>query len=337
MITFIARRRRHLRATSQRFLEEQRTLANVAGRLLIQNATARADDGSRILPNRRATRDALSVAIWVQVLKPFYLGDREPFIGPRPLSPYARLLYDGVAGMVQIEAERQAALVRRLATDDTVIAWLVGSNASSVREMSFASFTQWVDPRGFQLADRIQRMAVEVRSRVGRFLDYHIGRETPVVTMTDRLNAFLTTRPPGTRRQQTPYGQQGAYPAKRLLQHEMMQALGSATVGIGAINPYVRGAQWLLDPTHPKVDHCDVNATGGEEGDGVYPLSELPPFPDHPNCRCGLRAVPVRNPAATTRAIRAEIDGRTPAAAALQGALNAGALTNRILTGEMSV
>lgn len=319
MITFAARRKRHLRAMGQRSLAEQRALAQAANRLLWQAAA------SGVIPNRRSTRDALTATLWAQVLKPYYLGAGEPFIGARPLSPYARLLYDGVVGMVRIEADRQAALVRRLATDERVANWLTG-NYGGVREMSFQSFTQWVDPRGYQLTDRIQRMAVEVRSRVGRFVDYHLGSATPVMSMTDRLETFLTTG----ERVQTPYGQQGSYAARRLLSHEMIAAGGGAVVAASEINPYVRGAQWLLDPTHPKVDHCDVNATGGEEGDGVYPLSELPNFPDHLNCRCGLRAVPVRNPATVTADLRATM---ASGGGALGGALNPARLTSGILSG----
>lgn len=307
-------------------------MANAIGRLFLQAATARSETGERIIPNRRSTRDGLMAAIYAQVLKPYYIGSgEEPFAGTRPLSPYAQLLYEGVDGMVRIEAEAQAALVRRLVSDELVLTWLLSPYQSrrSVQEMSVSSFTQWLDPRGYRLAERIQRVAVEVRSRIGRFVDYHIGQGTPAPTMATKVEAFLTTGERG----KTTYGAQGGYAARRLVEHEMVVAGGSAVTAASAINPYVRGAQWLLDPSHPKVDHCDVNAAGGENGDGVYPLSELPSFPDHLHCRCHLRAVTVRNPAAVTAALAAAIGEGTEAAQALQGALNPERVTTEALTG----
>lgn len=333
-IPFLAQRRRHLRAIGQRCLDEHRALATAIGRLLLQQATARGETGDRLIPNRRSTRDGIIAAIYAQVLKPYYIGSgEEPFAGVRPLSPYARLLYDGVRGLVRIEAERQAVLVRRLATDEVVVDWLLSSArpAWPLQEMSIVSFTQWLDPRGFRLSERIQRVAVEVRSRLARFLDYHIGQGTPAPTMATRVEAFLTTGERG----HTPYGQQGSYAARCLVQHEVIKAGGEAVAAEGAINPYVRGAQWLLDPAHPKTDRCDVRASGGADGDGVYPLSDMPIYPDHVNCMCHLRAVPVRNPAAVTATLRRAIDERAPAAEVLRGALNPERATMEVLTGAI--
>lgn len=333
-IPFLARRRQLLRSTGQRLREEHRALANAIGRLFLQAATARSEMGERVVPNRRSTRDGLMAAIYAQVLKPYYVGEGlEPFAGTRPLSPYAQLLYEGVSGMVRIEAEAQAALVRRLVSDEVVVDWLLSPYAPRrpVQEMSISSFTQWLDPRGFRLTERIQRVAVEVRSRVARFVDYHIGQGTPAPTMATKVEAFLTVGERG----KTTYGNQGGYAPRRLVEHEMVVAGGSAVVTASAINPYIRGAQWLLDPSHPKPDHCDVNAAGGENGDGVYPLSELPAYPDHLHCRCHLRAVTVRNPAAVTAALQQAIGEGTEAAQALRGALNPERMTTEALTGTL--
>lgn len=322
----------------QRFQDEHRALANVIGRLFLQAATGRSEGGERIIPNRRTTRDALVATIYAQVLKPYYVGSgEEPLAGTRPLSPYARLVYDGVRGMVQIEAEAQAALVRRLVSDEVVVDWLLSpyTPRRPVQEMSVSSFTQWLDPRGFRLTERIQRVAVEVRSRVARFVDYHIGQGTPAPTMATQVEAFLTTGAPKGHPGNTTYGQQGAVAPRVLVRHEMVKAGGDAVAAESEINPYVRGAQWLLDPAHPRVDHCDVNATGGEDGDGVYPLSELPAYPDHIGCLCHLRAVPVRNLAAVTATIRQAIEERTPAAEALRGALNPERVTTEVMTGAI--
>lgn len=329
-------------------------MANAIGRLFLQAATARSETGERVIPNRRSTRDGLVAAIYAQVLKPYYVGSgEEPFAGTRPLSPYAKLLYEGVSGMVRIEAEAQAALVRRLVRDEVVVDWLLrpwlrqdfGVSAQSnaqppvtelvevrpVQEMSIASFTQWLDPRGFRLTERIQRVAIEVRSRIGRFIDSHIGKGTPALTMATKVEAFLTTGERG----KTTYGNQGAVAPKVLVQHEMTKAGGATAAATSVINPFVRGAQWLLDPSHPKPDRCDLRARGGANGDGIYPLSELPAFPDHINCMCHLRAVTVRNLAAVTAALAAAIGEGTEAAQALRGALNPERVTTEALTGTL--
>lgn len=332
--SFISKRRQLLRSTGQRLLDEHRAMANAIGRLFLQAATARSETGERVIPNRRSTRDGLMAAIYAQVLKPYYVGTgEEPFAGTRPLSPYARLLYDGVSGMVRVEAEAQAALVRRLVSDEVVVDWLLSPYAPRrpVQEMSFSSFTQWLDPRGFRLTERIQRVAVEVRSRIGRFVDYHVGAGTPAPTMATKVEAFLTTGERG----KTAYGNQGAVAPRVLAQHEMVKAGGDTVKATSAISPYVRGAQWLLSPLHFMTDNCDNLAEGGENGDGIYPLSELPAFPDHNNCQCHLRAVSVRNPAAVTAALSAAIGEGTEAAQALRGALNPERMTTEALTGTI--
>lgn len=318
----------------QRLQDEHRALANAIGRLFLQAATARSEGGERIIPNRRSTRDGLMAAVYAQVLKPYYVGSgEEPFVGTRPLSPYAQLLYDGVSGMVRIEAEAQAALVRRLVRDELVADWLLRpyTPRRPVQEMSVSSFTQWLDPRGFRLTERIQRVAVEVRSRLARFVDYHASKGTPAPTMAAKVETFMTTGEKG----KTAYGNQGTVAPRVLVQHEMVKAGGDTVKATSAISPYVRGAQWLLSPLHFMTDNCDNLAEGGENGDGIYPLSELPAFPDHPNCRCGLRAVPVRNPAAVTASLQQAIDERAPAADALQGALNPERVTTEALTGTI--
>lgn len=320
-------------------------MANAIGRLFLQAATARSETGERVVPNRRSTRDGLMAAIYAQVLKPYYIGEGlEPFAGARPLSPYARLLYDGVSGMVRIEAEAQAALVRRLVSDTVVVDWLLSPwlrqaqppvtelvEVRPVQEMDISSFTQWLDPRGFRLTERIQRVAVEVRSRIGRFVDYHVGAGTPAPTMATKVEAFLTTGERG----KTTYGNQGAVAPRVLVQHEMVKAGGDMVKAATVISPYIRGAQWLLSPAHTESDECDDYAEGGENGDGVYPLSELPVFPAHPRCMCGLRAAPVRNPAAVTAALQQAIGEGTEAAQALRGALNPERVTTEALTGTI--
>ena len=48
--------------------------------------------------------------------------------------------------------------------------------------------------------------------------------------------------------------------------------------------------KYTLSPSHNIYDICDIHATGGDNGDGVYPLNDAPiPIEDsHPNCKCSL-------------------------------------------------
>jgi hypothetical protein len=76
----------------------------------------------------------------------------------------------------------------------------------------------------------------------------------------------------------------GSYASQRLLEHEISRAQGSATLQSAA----AMGKQilWLLASSHGKPDRCDAHASGGP-----YAPEDVPPFPDHVNCRCTLATV----------------------------------------------
>jgi hypothetical protein len=55
-------------------------------------------------------------------------------------------------------------------------------------------------------------------------------------------------------------------------------------------DPEVRGFKWLLSPSHPLPDICDVYAEHNEGlGKGVW---TTPPSTPHPNCHCGIEEYP---------------------------------------------
>lgn len=312
-------------ATERALLADHARLAQLAGLLIVQSAGTGAT-----VPNTRTARQALSEAIWQRVLRPYYIGaGGEALSRTAPQSPYAQRLVAGVRGAVRLEAERQAALIRRHVNDPVVVDWLTGPRPAVVQETLMDSFSQWVDPAGFVLADRILRMAVGVRARVNRFLDYHIGRGTPAGAMTSMLGQFLTTG----ERQRRPYGQQGGWPARLLLRNELIVAGGWAVINASQVNPIVGGIKWVLTRQDTDRDRCDANARGGPNGDGVYAPADLPAYPDHPGEACDLLPVATRTPAAVTADLRSAIDGNTPYANALRGLFNVGWLTDALLSG----
>lgn len=210
----------------------------------------------------------------------------------------------------------------------------------------YDAFHQWVDPNGYRLSDRIWRTSIDVRARVDRLLDYEIARGTSAVQIADLLEPFLT---PGALRQRTqaPYGSEGSFAARRLARTEITAAAGRATVNAAAANPFVERLQWRTSGSHPKPDVCDANTRGGPNGDGIYAIGEVPPYPSHPHCLCHLLPVPTSTTADLVSSLRADIQaargdlvsaasgGNAQRARNLQGILNPDYLTRAIMSGSL--
>lgn len=327
--TFNSRRLRHFRAMDVRFTAEQRTLAQNIGRIVTRYS--RLPDLT--VPNTRERRAALRQAIWEQALRPYYLGTGDdPFIDGRPQSPYARMLYDGIEESTSIAVQQQIAFTRRYVRDDTVWRWLTGDRAFILEYGAYDPFHAWVDPNGYRLSDRVWRAAADVRVRIDRLLDYHIANGTSAVKIAELLEDFLTPGA-GSLSTRTPYGTEGSYAARRLARTEISAASGRATVNASIANPYVSGVQWRLSASHKGKDICDEHASGGENGDGIYPPEKLPTYPAHPHDLCSLLPVPVGDTAALTAELRAGIaSGRNRG---LQGLLNENWLVGAILSGAI--
>lgn len=332
--TYDSQRLRHQRAMDRRLIAEHRQLAqDVAGVVL----RAAAPDGT--LPNRRTARSALSEAIWAQVLKPYYVGPgTDALQGDMPRSPFARLIYDGVAGVIRLAAERQTALLRRVVRDEAVLQWLTGPRPlGAVSEIrgAYDPWHRWVDPNGYRLADRIWRTGIDVRSRVDALLDYHIARGTQATDIAQELEQFLTPSARGPRTLR-PYGREGSYAARRLARTEITAAAGRGTINASMANPFVESVQWRLSNGHPRIDICDEYARGGPNGDGVYPLDQVPTYPAHPHCLCNLLPVPAGNMADLIAGLRADIADASPRARAVQGLFNPSFLVGALLTGTLT-
>lgn len=324
----------------RRFVSEQRELAQRIGAIL-QRYAVPGDNGSqdRIVPNTRRTRTDLRSAIWRDVLKPYYVGSGDdPLPDVEPKSPYAQLLRDGVYGAVLIQAEREAALINRLVRDETVVQWLTGPRPfETVTEVrgAYDPWHQWVDPNGYRLSDRIWQTSATSRAQIDRMLNYHIQRGTSATRLAELLEDYMT---PGARliRTRTPYGREGGYAARRLARTEITAAAGRGTINAAMANPFVGWIRWALSPSHGCCDVCDDNARGGENGDGVYPLDNYPPYPAHPHCMCTLVPVPAGNTADLVESLREDIRRQAPRARTLQGLFNPAFLAAALLSGRLN-
>lgn len=317
-------------------MEDMRGLAARIVVIVNRYAQVPPDGVDRVLPTTRRTRDDLKSAVWSEVLKPYFIGaGDEPLTGVRANSAYARRIVDGIDAMLANEVRRQVAIVRKYA-DDVVWDWLtdtsrVISEIGPTRH-SYDAFHLFVDEKGYRLSDNIWQSAVDVRTRIDRLMVYHIQQGTAAVTIADLVEPFLTGTEAG-RTTRTPYGRVGSYSARRLARTEITAAAGRATVNANMANPWVQGTKWNLSGSHPDVDICDDNASGGPKGDGVYPNDGVPQYPAHPHDLCYLTGEVVARPGDVTRALRAEIDaaqGRLGVSDADAAAIRAGVL-DRVL------
>jgi hypothetical protein len=309
----------------QRYDADMRRLAMLIAMLLLQYSRGGA------LPTDARSRLSLKAAIWAQVLKPYFVGGDEPFRNDVPQSQYARLLRDGIEGAVRIQVKRQQSILRRYVKDAALLSWLLSPNYSQPPTMPKVSrpeykqpFYSYVDGSGYTLGDRITRNAVDVRAKVFRMIDWHSANGDAVQATGAALTNFMTIAGRATRK---PYGDYGAYAPWRGLRGEMLMQTGRAAVLVGLLNPAADGVQWRLSPVHKDTDQCDINASGGANGDGIYPANSAPPFPNHPGCLCSLVSVPIENTAqigAIIAGMMAQNRGR--------GMMNEDALTRALLS-----
>jgi hypothetical protein len=81
-----------------------------------------------------------------------------------------------------------------------------------------------------------------------------------------------------------------SWQAVRLAQNESIVAMNLANDMLLARMPWVEAEKINLAATHGDPDECDEVASGGEKGDGVYPLGSVE-LPLHPLCKCHKEAV----------------------------------------------
>jgi hypothetical protein len=273
------------------------------------------------VPNTRQVKKAIEEDVWGEVLLPYYIGQgNHPLIENSPQSPYTKTVVGGIRRATQVQVERQIAMLKRTLDDPEIVNWLTSprpaalmfpdtaepeerarfdrfqglrgpdgrvdfarARADLVRPRSeYDALHRWVDPNGHTLSDRVWNTAENVRERIDRLMDYHIGRGTAAVDIAKELERFLTPGAAGMLTT-TPYGTEGSYAARRLARTEITVGAHRATVLAAQTNPMAGGVQWKLSPQHPEYDICDELARGGPNRDGIYPIDQVPAVP-HPHC-----------------------------------------------------
>lgn len=333
------------------------------------------------VPNTRQVKKAIEEDVWGEVLLPYYIGQgNHPLIENSPQSPYTKTVVGGIRRATQVQVERQIAMLKRTLDDPEIVNWLTSprpaalmfpdtpepeerarfdrfqglrgpdgrvdfarARADLVRPRSeYDALHRWVDPSGHTLSDRVWNTAENVRERIDRLMDYHIGRGTAAVDIAKELERFLTPGAAGMLTT-TPYGTEGSYAARRLARTEITVGAHRATVLAAQTNPMAGGVQWKLSPQHPEYDICDELARGGPNRDGIYPIDQVPAVP-HPHCLCNQVPVPIEDREAVVARLRDELrksrgDLMTVVGpegeAQLKGILNPEYLTDAIMNGSL--
>lgn len=291
--TWDSKRLQHERAMNDRLRDDMLNLASQIGQLVIRFATQRDENGRRLIPNRRSTREALRRQVWTTIIKPYFIGaGDDPLDGSEPQSPYMRLIRDGVAAAIRIQAQRQLSILKKVADPD-IYQYLTGfrPTALDIREIKISEigrpryYDPWhlfVDPSGYTLSDKGWRTALEARRAIDALLSQHIPQGTAAVDIAELLIPYLWPDAAGITTR-TPYGRVGSYWARRLARTEITAAAGRAVVNMSIVNPFVEVVDWALSRRHKCCDICDQFAA-----DGPYPPDEVPPYPAHPHCWCSL-------------------------------------------------
>lgn len=287
----------HVRQAEVELTKLLRDVATRLGALVLRHAGA---DGT--IPRHAAPALQRAVA---DAVDGFFLGvDRRGRPAPletrpdgsvEPLSPYVRVLWAAIEGVVREAVEREAAAMRRRLPPDIValfeqatappfrVAEVFRPNPRAVYEPPH----RWVDPNGYTLSDRIWNADAAMRARLDAFLEDSIRRGHGARRMARELEQFLV---PGRslRRTLRPYGTDASYDAMRLMRTEITHAAGAAAIESARLNPAVGGMRWRRTSGGRPCEICDPLANGGPDGDGVYPLDAIPNYPGHPHCMCSL-------------------------------------------------
>lgn len=169
-----------------------------------------------------------------------------------------------------------------------------------------AAANQLIYQDGFNLSSRIWRLDRETRGGIQRSLMAGVQEGKSAWEVAKDLEQFLGAnrdcprwtasrlyRLPkteiaagnrlGLRSGSECDGQGVAYNALRLARTEIQAVHHQASTDLMQAQPWVEKEKIHLSGSHPKADICDDVVTGGENGDGVYPVGTIR-LGLHPNC-----------------------------------------------------
>jgi len=167
------------------------------------------------------------------------------------------------------------------------VGMLEGSPAERQRVLragKLDSNRRWVKTDGtpYRLSDRVWRQGKDVRRQIDVTIQRAIRRGDDAAILAKDLRRFLDPDVTGTH-----------HAAHRLAQTEITHAHGQGVIETARIVPGAVGLRWKLHAGHLHNDACNDHATrdGYGLGPGGYPVNEVPPFPQHPMCRCRLERI----------------------------------------------
>lgn len=168
----------------------------------------------------------------------------------------------------------------------------------------------WVDPNGYRLSDRIWNTSDAARNQLNKLIRDAINQGMPAEKLAKLIEQFLDPERAALRTKK-PYGRDGSFDAMRLARTEITRAHAQAAFISAYLNPYTKGIDWALSPSHPKRDVCDANASigmGGERLKEPYPFESAMLPPAHPHCLCRVQSAMRDDPATVTAQLKAILD-----------------------------
>ena len=282
--------------------------------------------------------------------------------GLTPLAAYPRILNEALYKATALPVTAQYKWLKRHVPED-IFAWLAGANRrvqeSRILEdlgddlkafyekygiwgvfrpnplANYESPHKWIDPNGYMLSDRIWRTGVATRTKLDAMLADAIRNGISATDLAKQVEAFLVPGRLG-KRTKRPYGRDASYDGMRLARTEISRAHNYASYAASAVNPYVRGIDWALSISHPKMDICDDLATIGMTGERLkdpYPVEAAKIPPAHSNCLCHSRPALIEDTDEVTAKLREAVqESRRLNLEPYMNAATAAAFT-RMLTG----
>lgn len=235
-----------------------------------------------------------------------------------PTSIYMRELWNGVQDAQRLAVEHHADLMTkrlagapdvlqglRMATENPFANGRVAEQVNIVTNplATYDPAHKWVDPRGYQLSDRIWRTSGITRRKIDMLLEDGIASGRSARDIARDLETFL--QPGRTLRTVKPYGTDASYDAMRLARTEITRAHAQAQEMSAMMNPFVEGIGVRLSLSHPEVDICDEAAASSPFPKGNIPA--IYQIPMHPHDLCTYYYTFAEKPGGVIDAMRAEL------------------------------
>lgn len=299
-------------------------------------ATAGDEQGQLRMQERRGLQERAG-ALLMRLYVPD--GSRYPYAqdGVTPLSPIARILNEMYAESMAMAVKNQRNWMQRNIPDD-VYEWMAAQPLPSVSEgdnpylrrdgetreehmerlkdlrifrpnpmAEYEPMHTWVDPRGYELSDRIWQSGVEARRTLDKTIAAGIRDGMGARDLARLVEPMLL---PGERNRTTrkPYGQRVNYSAMRLARTEIARAANNASFISAYLNPYVEKIDVYRSATgDPTCPICPQHATIGTTGERLRPAYSIHAFnspPFHPHCKCRVQSVVTDDPDTVTARLR---------------------------------